>query len=204
PVGGEHGADGPARPPQPRASRWRRGAGVRRRPRFRRPRHRAGHGPGAGGGDAAAARARGARAVRRRGLEARGDRRGAGDGGRQLEGATASRARPAARATGGTRMNHDNEHGGTPMDDGTMDDGTIDATLRLQLRGLRRDIPPATDLWPGIAARIATPPAASRRPRTQRYAPWALAASLVLALGVAWKMQPRPVPAGTVPSAEAR
>ena len=106
-------------------------------------------------------------------------------------------------------MNHDNEHGGTPLDDGTiddgtMDDGTIDATLRLQLRGLRRDIPPATDLWPGIAARIAAPSAASRHPRTQRYAPWALAASLVLALGVAWKMQPPPAPAGTVPSTQAR
>lgn len=101
-------------------------------------------------------------------------------------------------------MNHDNEHCGTPMDDGTIDDGTIDATLRLQLRGLRRDIPPATDLWPGIAARIAAPSAASRHPRTQRYAPWALAASLVLALGVAWKMQPPPAPAGTVPSTQAR
>ena len=31
---------------------------------------------------------------------------------------------------------------------------TLDASLRLQLRGLRQDLPPATDLWPGIAERI--------------------------------------------------
>lgn len=84
------------------------------------------------------------------------------------------------------------------------DDAPLDANLRLQLRGLRRDIEPAADLWPGIAARLARAPAAPRRPRAQRYAPWALAASLVLAVGVAWKMQPPPAPAGGTSSVEAR
>lgn len=85
------------------------------------------------------------------------------------------------------------------------DDVPLDANLRLQLRGLRRDIVPEADLWPGIAARIAGPRAqAPARHGAQRYAPWALAASLVLAVGVAWKMQPPPPPAGTAPSVEAR
>jgi hypothetical protein len=85
------------------------------------------------------------------------------------------------------------------------DDTPLDATLRLQLRGLRRDIPPATDLWPGIAARIAGPrPGARPRPAAQRFAPWALAASLVLVVGVARKMQPPPPPADPGPSVEAR
>ena len=81
------------------------------------------------------------------------------------------------------------------------DDAPVDASLRLQLRGLRRDIAPAADLWPGIAARIAQP----RAPvAAARLAPWALAASLVLAVGVAWKMQPPPAPVDGVPSVEAR
>ena len=84
--------------------------------------------------------------------------------------------------------NHDHER---------HDDAPLNASLRLQLRGLRRDVEPAADLWPGIAARIAAAPQAAR-PATpvrrghgaSRFAPWALAASLVLAVGVAWKMQP--------------
>lgn len=88
-------------------------------------------------------------------------------------------------------------------DDMSLEGKPLDANLRLQLRGLRRDIEPDGDLWPGIAARIAQAPARPRRGAAQRYAPWALAASLVLAVGVAWKMQPPPPPAGT-PSAEAR
>jgi len=83
-------------------------------------------------------------------------------------------------------------------------DAPVDASLRLQLRGLRRDIEPATDLWPGIAARIARPSALAGQPATPRrrqpHAPWALAASLVLAVGVAWKMQPPPSPAGGAPA----
>jgi hypothetical protein len=80
---------------------------------------------------------------------------------------------------------------------GRRDDAPLDASLRLQLRGLRRDIEPAGDLWPGIAARIAAAPQSARTaapPRrghgASRFAPWALAASLVLSLGVAWKLQP--------------
>ena len=81
---------------------------------------------------------------------------------------------------------------------GSDRDGTpLDASLRLQLRGLRRDVEPASDLWPGIAARIAATPqsapaaAPARRGHgASRFAPWALAASLVMAVGVAWKMQP--------------
>jgi hypothetical protein len=83
----------------------------------------------------------------------------------------------------------------------------FDANLRLQLRGLRRDIAPDTDLWPGIAARIDAPPApaagTAAAPPLQRVAPWALAASRVLALGVAWRMQPPPAPAAVVPAPDA-
>ncbi|MFC7300839.1 hypothetical protein [Cognatiluteimonas weifangensis] len=90
-------------------------------------------------------------------------------------------------------------------------DAPLDAGLRLQLRGLRRELAPAHDLWPEIAARIAasaspagTPSAGTRSTRTQlprtqsartsprRFAPWALAASLLLAVGVAWQLQPPP------------
>ena len=84
------------------------------------------------------------------------------------------------------------------------DDAPVDASLRLQLRGLRRDIAPAADLWPDIAARIAQPRAPVAAARLPRLAPWALAASLVLAVGVAWKMQPPPAPVDGVPSVEAR
>lgn len=85
------------------------------------------------------------------------------------------------------------------------DDAPLDAGLRLQLRGLRREIAPGADLWPGIAARIAAPRVQARPRRDARhYAPWALAASLVLAVGVAWKMQPPPAPVGAAPSVEAR
>jgi hypothetical protein len=73
-----------------------------------------------------------------------------------------------------------------------------EAELRLALRGLRQDADPGTDLWPGIAARIATlprqAPAAPQR-RTLRWLwPLATAASLLLAVGVAWKMQPATLP----------
>lgn len=68
-------------------------------------------------------------------------------------------------------------------------------SLRMQLRALRRDQEPARDLWSGIAARIATPGAASpRRRHASRYAPWALAASLVLSVGIAWHLRPPPAP----------
>jgi hypothetical protein len=75
-------------------------------------------------------------------------------------------------------------------DDLSRDSTPLDASLRLQLRGLRRELAPERDLWPGIAARIAAAPAATHRASPRRFAPWALAASLVLALGVAWQLQP--------------
>jgi hypothetical protein len=59
--------------------------------------------------------------------------------------------------------------------------------LRWQLRQLPREIEPSRDLWPVIAARIA-------RPRTRMPQRWlagvAIAASCLLAVGLAWRMQP--------------
>lgn len=86
-----------------------------------------------------------------------------------------------------------------------------DEQLLWQLRSLRKDVLPTNDLWPGIAARIAQAPVAStgveaghRKPARSRrpvhFAPWAMAASLVLALGVAWQLRPAPdavLPAGS-------
>ena len=76
---------------------------------------------------------------------------------------------------------------------GSMQD---EEALHWQLRGLRRDIEPQDDLWPGIAARIATtPPQATaegvqRSARARRFAPWAMAASVLLAIGVVWQFNP--------------
>lgn len=59
--------------------------------------------------------------------------------------------------------------------------------LRWQLRQLPAEIDPPRDLWPGIAARL--PAQAPRR----RIAPWlgglALAASVSLAIGLAWQLR---------------
>jgi hypothetical protein len=64
--------------------------------------------------------------------------------------------------------------------------------LRWKLRGLCRDEPPQHDLWPGIARRLASvprqPPAPSQAWR--RFAPLAMAASLALAIGLAWQLRP--------------
>jgi hypothetical protein len=73
---------------------------------------------------------------------------------------------------------------------------STDARLRLALRGLRRDVPPERDLWPELAARLAQTPqqmpvAAGRRPWIPAFA---LAASLLLAVGVAWQLRPAAVP----------
>jgi hypothetical protein len=78
--------------------------------------------------------------------------------------------------------------------DDVHDDGAhTDEALRWQLRGLRRDLEPQADLWPGIASRIAAAPqqaAATGKPRARRFAPWAMAASVLLAVGVVWQMMP--------------
>jgi hypothetical protein len=71
-----------------------------------------------------------------------------------------------------------------------------DDALRWQLQALRRDIEPQGDLWPGIAARIAITPqqaaaeGVQRSPRARRFAPWAMAASVLLAIGVVWQLNP--------------
>jgi hypothetical protein len=82
-------------------------------------------------------------------------------------------------------------------------DPALDEHLRWQLRGLRRDAVPTTDLWPGIEARIRREARHARgaasldesrvvpiRRGPARFAPWALAASLVLVVGVAWQQRP--------------
>lgn len=69
-----------------------------------------------------------------------------------------------------------------------------DDSLRWQLQALRRDIEPQADLWPGIAARLAATPRqetqVERKSRVRRFAPWAMAASVLLAVGVAWQLNP--------------
>ncbi|MFC3550952.1 hypothetical protein ACFOLC_07955 [Lysobacter cavernae] len=63
-------------------------------------------------------------------------------------------------------------------------DQALPAALRWQLRALRGDVAPSQDLWPAIAARLPSQPVPVRRSRPWRV-PAALAATLVLALGVA-------------------
>ena len=67
--------------------------------------------------------------------------------------------------------------------------------LRWQLQGLRRDVSPQADLWPGIAARIASTPqqqAVAMAPpvNRRRLVPWAMAASVLLAAGFIWQLLP--------------
>lgn len=72
---------------------------------------------------------------------------------------------------------------------------TQDDSLRWRLRGLRQDTLPQRDLWPGIAERIAmTPqvPAPSRSLHVRRLAPWAVAASVLLAVGLVWQKHALP------------
>jgi hypothetical protein len=65
--------------------------------------------------------------------------------------------------------------------------------LRWQLHGLRRDIQPVRDLWPGIAARIAVTPQTTQTRRKRRaWLPMAMAASLLLVFGVFWRFSPAP------------
>ena len=66
-----------------------------------------------------------------------------------------------------------------------------DEALRWQLRALRQDMPPTRDLWPGIAAKLAAVPVPSDR-RARRVAPFALAASVLLAVTMTWQLQRAP------------
>lgn len=73
--------------------------------------------------------------------------------------------------------------------------------LRWELRALRRDLPPSTDLWPSIAQRLAaTPQRAPASPtvplRNKRLVPFAIAASLALVAGLTWQLRPAPAPTG--------
>lgn len=69
-----------------------------------------------------------------------------------------------------------------------------EAELRMALRGLRRDIEPGNDLWPGIEARLHAlprqPAQTTPTPRRGWLWPVATAASLLLAVGVAWQARP--------------
>jgi len=65
--------------------------------------------------------------------------------------------------------------------------------LRWRLRQLPRDIEPECDLWQGIAARIEARPA--RRPSRRGWMSLAMAASVVLALGLGWQLRPASVAA---------
>ncbi len=67
-----------------------------------------------------------------------------------------------------------------------------DDALRWQLRALRQDVPPARDLWPDIAARLASAPREVPAPKRRPLAPFALAASVLLAVTVTWQLQRAP------------
>lgn len=80
-----------------------------------------------------------------------------------------------------------------------------EAELRMALRGLRQDIEPGRDLWPGIAARIEALPqqaAPAARARGRWLWPVSMAASMLLAAGLAWQMRP-PAPEPPVRQAQA-
>jgi negative regulator of sigma E activity len=66
--------------------------------------------------------------------------------------------------------------------------------LRWQLQGLRRELQPENDLWPTIAARLAqAPQSASEQPKrigAQRFIPLAMAASVLLVVGMVWQVMP--------------
>lgn len=66
--------------------------------------------------------------------------------------------------------------------------------LRWQLQGLHREIQPESDLWPGIAARLAQAPQPglerSKRISARRFVPLAMAASVLLVVGMVWQGMP--------------
>ncbi|MEL1263589.1 hypothetical protein [Pseudoxanthomonas putridarboris] len=67
-----------------------------------------------------------------------------------------------------------------------------DDALRWRLRALRQDTPPSRDLWPDIAARLAATPQRAATPVRRRVTPFALAASVLLAVTVTWQLQKAP------------
>ena len=79
-----------------------------------------------------------------------------------------------------------------------------EAELRLALRGLRRDIEPGHDLWPGIATRLQSlpqqPAQAAHGARPGRRWQVATAASLLLAIGMVWQFKPTSPAAAGVPA----
>ena len=73
--------------------------------------------------------------------------------------------------------------------------------LRWQLRGLRQDVAPGRDLWPGIAERLAAQPAVAPRRRAPWLAPMAMAASVLLVVGTLGWFGRAPGPAPSAPTA---
>ena len=67
-----------------------------------------------------------------------------------------------------------------------------DDALRWQLRALRQDTLPTRDQRPDIAARLATAPQHAVAPKRRVLAPFALAASMLLAVAVTWQLQRTP------------
>jgi hypothetical protein len=63
-----------------------------------------------------------------------------------------------------------------------------DERLRWQLRALRTDLPPANDLWPGIAARLEAP--RTRIPHRRAVSWLAAAAAVVMAFGIGRQLRP--------------
>lgn len=79
------------------------------------------------------------------------------------------------------------------MNTDPRNDESLDDALRFQLRALRQDVAPANDLWPSIASRIAATPQVAPAPMRRSWrplAPLAAAASLALAVGIAWQVRP--------------
>ena len=94
-------------------------------------------------------------------------------------------------------MTHDPRH------DDTRSDGSLSDAMRFELRALRQDRAPANDLWPSIASRIAATPQVAPAPARRGWRPLmplAAAASLALAVGIAWQVGPPATPA-TAPAA---
>ena len=71
-------------------------------------------------------------------------------------------------------------------------DSDLPAALGMQLRALRTPEPPARELWPDIAARLADAQRQAAPPRrgVGLLPTLALAAALVLAVGLGWQLQP--------------